>query len=338
MNNDIEIETPAPTGPIDFAELQKTLEDANEIAIFCHINPDGDCIGALFALGRTLMARGKKVTMISHDGIPGFFKFVPMTSETVATSTNVASLKERNFDLAVMVDCATKKRAGEAFFPIMDASTLITIDHHATNDGFAARNFIDPSASSTCEILHRLFTRAGWNITPKVAECLYMGIMYDTGRFMHSNTTPEVFRICSELLAAGISPAEIANHVYRDRSRASLHILGYALVNMKTAADGQVAWATIPRSVFHEYGATDSDTEGIVETLGAYDGCEVHIVFTEGPDGRARVSTRSAGKVLVNEVCALFGGGGHKFASGIRSEKTLQEIEKLVVAEVVRRL
>ena len=115
-------------------------------------------------------------------------------------------------------------------------------------------------------------------------------------------------------------------------------MLGHALSTMKFAADNRVVWATMPREVFRELGADDPDTEGIVEQLGKYTGCEVHILFTEGPDGKSRASTRSTGRIKVNEICAQFGGGGHDFASGLRIEMPIEELEKIFIQEVVKRL
>ena len=324
---------------MDFQPLDTELNKHQTFGLLSHINPDGDAIGAMLALGRALAARGKDVTYFSHDGVPDFFKFAVLPGETLIDKAAAGPFMENPFDAAVLVDCATKKRAGEALFPVMDnAGTVINIDHHVTNKTFAAMNFINDAASSTCEILYHFFEQCGWDITPDIAAPLYLGIMYDTGRFIHSNTTPEVFRICSDLVSRGANPAHIANSVFNKRSLAHIRMLGHAFASAQFTADNRVVWAVVPRTVFNELGAGDADTEGIVEELGAYAGCEAHMFFTEGPDGLSRVSSRSTGNIKVNEICAIFSGGGHDFAAGARSKLSLQQLADEFVAEVVKRL
>ena len=323
---------------MDFQKLNDILNAGSVFALFGHINPDGDAIGAAIALGRALRARGKAVTIFSQDGVPDFFRFITGPGDVIADkTTDAASLPA--FDTVVFLDCATKKRAGEGFFPIIDAAPVTaSVDHHGTNHLFATLNVIDGNASSTCEILFRFFTEHGWEITREMASPLYLGVMYDTGRFIHSNTTPAVFRICSDLVALGADPASIANNVYNKRSQAHLRMLGHALATMRTAADGRIVWAVAPRTIFRELGADDPDTEGIVEVLGGYAGCEAHIYFTEGPDGMSRVSSRSTGRINVSDVCKQFGGGGHDFAAGARVNRPLDHVVAEFIAAVEKKV
>jgi phosphoesterase RecJ-like protein len=324
---------------MEFKELERILHGPESFALFGHINPDGDAIGAMLALGRALKARGKSVAWFSLDGVPGFFEHMLLPGETFLDKHSAAPYDAHNPDAAVLLDCATPRRAGDEFAPIIKrAPVSVNIDHHVTNETFAAHNLILPAASSTCEILYEFMTACAWDITPDIAAALYLGVMYDTGRFIHGNTTPAVFRICSGLAARGADPAFIANGVYNNRSLASVRLLGYALNHMQTTADNRVAWAVIPRSVLLDLGATDIDTEGIVEALGRYSGCEAHMLFTEGPDGKSRASSRSTGRIKVNQVCQVFGGGGHDFAAGARNFMPLNELAEKFVAEVVSRL
>jgi phosphoesterase RecJ-like protein len=324
---------------MEYQELDQILNALDNFALFGHINPDGDAIGAMLALGRALKARGKTVTWFSLDGVPGFFKHLVQPGETFLNKETAGPHATHAFGAAILTDCATPRRAGDEFAPILKgAPVTINIDHHVTNETFADHNIILPQASSTCEILYEFMAACGWDITPDIAAPLYLGVMYDTGRFIHSNTTPDVFRICSDLVARGAAPSFIANGVYNNRSFASVRLLGHALNTMQTTTDKRVAWTIIPRTVLTELGATDIDAEGIVETLGRYSGCEVHIIFTEGPDGKSRASSRSTGRVKVNEVCSLFGGGGHNFAAGARNKLPVGELAEQFVAEVVKRL
>lgn len=320
---------------LPFEALKKVIDDNKSFALFCHINPDGDCVGAILALRLALLQIGKTdVRVLSEDGVPAYFRFLP-DADAVLSKADLAA----PVDVAMLLDCGTRKRAGESFFPFLDAAGMsVNIDHHISNAGFCDLNIIDGEASSTCEVLYHYFQFAGIEITRDIAICLYNGIMYDTGRFKHSNTTPEVFQICSRLVALGADSSRIAVRVYDHRSIAHLKMLGFALSNLQTTPDKRVAWIAIDRETFRRFGAEDEDTEGIVEMLGSYEECEVHIFFSEAEDGRSRVSMRSRGRVSVNDICLAHGGGGHRFAAGLRSKKPLSELVGIIVDAVVEAL
>ncbi|HOX27614.1 MAG TPA: bifunctional oligoribonuclease/PAP phosphatase NrnA [bacterium] len=320
----------------DFGSLLKAMKEAESISVFGHINPDGDSIGAILALNIYLRNIGKTdIRLYSRDGSPGFLKFLP-GSELIRVTENPETPPA---ELAVLVDCGGPRRAGEEMIPLIKAAKVCAVvDHHATNGGFGDIDIIDPRASSTCEILTRILEESGERMTPDLATCLYTGIMFDTGRFIHSNTTPDVFRACADLISAGANPSKIATSVYKHRSPAHLRMLGYALNNMKTAEDGAISWTVVERSVYDQLGAVDEDTEGIVEQIGAYSGCEAHIFFSQSTDGRTRVSMRSTGRVNVGKICEKFGGGGHDFAAGMRSKDPLNNIVERVITETVKAL
>jgi bifunctional oligoribonuclease and PAP phosphatase NrnA len=308
---------------LPFDELLKIIRENASFALFGHINPDGDSISAVLAFRIGLEQLGKRsVAMFSEDGVPRYFRWLPGADEMRSAADGVEPV-----DVAVLLDCGTRKRAGESFFPFLDkARTTVNIDHHVSNAGYCDLNIIDGAASSTCEVLYHFFQFAGVEITRSLAQLLYTGIMYDTGRFKHSNTTPEVFNVCARLVALGADPSSIATRVYDHRGMAYLKMLGYTLGNMHTTPDNRIAWIAVDRATYRRLGAVDEDTEGIVEMLGAYEECEVHMFFSEAEDGRSRASMRSRGRVSVNDICAKFQGGGHRFAAGFRSRDPLEKV------------
>jgi bifunctional oligoribonuclease and PAP phosphatase NrnA len=318
---------------MDFKALYNLLSESESVMVFGHINPDGDSIGAMLAMAAILEKMGKSnVRLYSRDGVPDFLHFLP-GAEKISDKNGANGA--RPAQLALLVDCGGPKRAGEDFVPLIESCPkLAVIDHHVTNSGFGHVNVTDPGASSTCEIITLFALDSGIEIDRALAVCLYTGMMYDTGRFMHSNTTTKVFRLCADLASLGADPSRIAAEVFRNRSISSLRLLGYALNNIQTDMDGAICWSVIERSVYHELGAKDEDAEGIVEQLGAYRGCEVHAVFGQAEDGRTRVSMRSSGRVNVGRICAKFGGGGHDFAAGLRSKEPLDTVTAKVLGEI----
>ena len=318
----------------DFAPIRQCLEENSSIYIFCHINPDADCTGAMIAMQRILTKSfGKKdVVMCSLDYVPKNLRFLKGASNINTLNMVDPAAKP---DLALLVDCGLPTRVGKEFGPILErAGAIAVIDHHANNTGGGNINFIDSNASSTCEIIFRFCESIG--ITPDLdtATALYTGLMHDTGRFMHTNTNPEVFRIASKLVELGADPAAIATSVYNDRPVSHLKLLGYALANMKTHRDGEVAYAVLPREIFEPIGATGEDTEGIVEAIGAYDGCRANFSITITAEGLARVSMRSRVGLSVGKICEKFGGGGHAYAAGFRSRAAADTVVEMVLAQL----
>lgn len=317
---------------MDFKALEEKLKSNHSFSIFGHMNPDGDSIGAMLSMAHILRNHfGKNdVRVFSRDGVPGFLKFMP---EADGISTDRERAMEK-VDLVLLLDCGTAKRVGDELAGCVEkAEHVAVVDHHATNTGFGELNLTDPDASSTCEILYRFVKEIGVNIDATLAIQLYTGIMYDTGRFIHSNTTPAVFEICSDLVSRGADPAEIAMNVYSARTLSHQRLMGYVMSNFKTAEGGAIAYCAMTRKQFEELGAVDEDNEGVVEQMGGYAGCEVHATFMELADGRVRVSMRSKGRVNVGKICKKFDGGGHDLAAGIRFRKPLDEVVEEVIAE-----
>ncbi|MFA6451688.1 MAG: bifunctional oligoribonuclease/PAP phosphatase NrnA, partial [bacterium] len=306
----------------DFTALRELIANHNSFIIFGHINPDGDSIGAMCAAALILETMGKTdVRLYSRDGKPTFLSFLPGADRI----QNRQTAGKHSAEVALLLDCGGPKRIGDEFLHLLEsAGTVAVVDHHATNGGFGKLNIIDPDASSTCEILARFVLDSKIEVSAELATCLYTGIMYDTGRFLHSNTTSAVFQACAELVRFGADPSDIAAKVFKQRSQARLRMLGYALNNLHTAENNAISWTTIERKVFEDLSAIDEDTEGIVEEIGAYAGCEAHVVFGQTPEGRTRVSMRSAGRVNVGDICAEFGGGGHDYAAGFRSKEPIE--------------
>ena len=321
---------------MDFHELTSLIQTHQSFALFCHINPDGDCIGAVLAMYQVLKKMGKQVYPISFHGVPSFLRFLPHADEIIPGD----KAKDLTAEVAIILDCGDEKRVGEELIPVLRrAAKRISIDHHISNNfSFADLNYVDPHASSASELIFRFLQQENSPLNSDIATCLYTGIMYDTGRFKHPTTTPQVFQVCSELVAAGADPSQIAIQVYDGRSVAHLRLLGYSLSNIHIEENNALAWAVIERDRVEAMGAKDEDFDGVVEMLGAHEGCEIHIIFSAGTDSRVRVSMRSKGNVDVSRIASKFGGGGHRAAAGLRLSKPMAEVIDMVLNECRERL
>lgn len=315
--------------PEVFAEVARMIDAASTFALFGHINPDGDSIGAVLAFHHALRAMGKTTHVFSPGAVPKFLDFLPGSGKVKARAPS--NLKA---DLAIALDCGAEKRVGDEFLPALRrARAVLNIDHHASNEPFGVLNVVEPKASSTCEIAALFMKSRGIEITKEIASCLYAGIMYDTGRFKHPTTSPRAFSICGELVAAGASPSEIAVKIYDGRSPAHLRFIAAAISAMKVEMGGRLVWAALTREQMHEIGATPEDAEGVVDMLGITRGCEIFMVFNVQPDGRVRGSLRSKGDVDISVVASKHNGGGHRNASGFRTPEPLDTVVERVVAE-----
>ncbi len=318
----------------DFAPIRRCFEESATVYIFCHINPDADCIGAMTAMQRILIKSfGKRdVTMCSFHHIPGNLHFLKGVESVLRPSdVDPAAIP----DLALLVDCGIPERIGRDFAPILErAGAIAVIDHHLTNTGGGNVNCVDTGASSTCELIYRFCEFCGIEPDRDTATSLYTGLMHDTGRFMHTNTTPEVFRVSAKLVEHGADPAAVATAVYNERPVSHLRMLGYALANMRILHDGQVAYVVLPHAIFAELQATGEDTEGIVESIGAFSGCRVNFTVTITGEGLCRVSMRSRIGVNVGKITERLGGGGHAYAAGFRSRESSENVVERILEQV----
>lgn len=317
--------------------LAETLTDAatairvsQTIVLACHVNPDGDALGSMLGLALALLPLGKTLTCLSEDGVPEILKFLP-GAERVQRATDTAS-----FDLALVVDSGDLPRVGSTIQPMVGrARRVVDIDHHVTAGAFGDIRVLDARAASTAEIVYALLRTLEVPLTPEIATCLFTGIITDTGSFRFQNVTPNTLTVAAALLEAGAPPAFISEHVFENRTFAATLLLGYALASLQKTAHGGIVWAHITAADFARAGAIDQDTEGIVSNVRGVRDAEVGILFREMAGGGVRVSLRSRETVNVAEIAALFGGGGHRMASGCSLDLPLAEAEQVVIDAVL---
>lgn len=321
--------------PVEREQMGKAvaaIRDASEILLACHINPDGDTLGSMIALALGLESLGKKATLLSADGVPALYTFLPETGR-IETRT-----ERRDFDLAIVLDAGDLTRVGVSAEAVQSAPRLMDIDHHVTAGQFGDIRLLDATAAATGEIVYDLLGALDVPLTLPIAECLLCALLTDTGSFRFMNVTPRTMEIAAAMIRQGASPNTIAENVFENKSFASQKLLGRALDSLQRTPDGRIVWAHVTQADFQAFAATDEATEGIVNAVRAVQGADVALFLREMPSGRLRVSLRSRDPFDVSRIAAAFGGGGHRLASGCTLDGPLAEAEARLVAEVQRQM
>jgi phosphoesterase RecJ-like protein len=237
-----------------------------------------------------------------------------------------------SYDLIVIVDTNSyvQLTAFDKWLKVSKIPVLV-IDHHLTGDGLGDVEIVDPTAAATGEIIFDLFKFAKWEITPDIAQALYVALATDTGWFRFDNTDSRVMRNASSLIEFGAKPTDIYHKLYQNYSTARLKLLGVMLNNLEFYRDGKIAIQHIMRSDFDATGAIGSDTEEFVNECQRVSVVKCAALFVELKDGGFRCSLRSDGSVDVQQIASELGGGGHKLASGVNLKGTLAEVKKLIL-------
>ena len=242
-----------------------------------------------------------------------------------------------NADLIFILDVSSWDRIGTPAAALQASpARRVCIDHHATNDGAADIDLLDPQAAAAGMLVYDLILALGGTITPAIASNLFVAIGTDTGWFRFSNTGPRVFEVAADLCRNGASPVGIYNCVYEQLRWQRMALLARGFTNFHSAAGGKIAWMALTRQMFDDTGADDEDVEGIVDLIRTVAGLEIVLLFREAPDGMIRISLRSKSNADVGRFAEQFGGGGHARAAGIRIAATLQEaIDRILYAAEV---
>jgi len=318
---------------ITLPKAADAIRRARHIVLACHVSPDGDALGSMLGLALALAPLGKDLTLLSQDGVPAIYQFLPQV-HLVQSSTECA-----RFDLALVLDCGDFARVGDRVKGLIArAETMVDIDHHAVAGAFGDIQVLDTQSASTAEIVYALLQSMELPLTPQIATCLFTGVTTDTGSFRYQNVSPQTLRIAAHLVEAGARPALISEHVFENKTFAATRLLGHALSSLSAADNRRIVWAHITAQDFLALQATDEDTEGIVGPVRGVRGADVGILFREMPtsDGKPsiRISLRSRPGIDVALIAQQFGGGGHALAAGCTVALPLAEAERVVVDAV----
>lgn len=313
----------------NFDEIIEVIENSKSIALSGHISPDGDAVSSCCALAMALENKGKDVSVFLEK-IPAKLNAVPYTDRIIHT------LPEGDFDLFIALDCGDEERLGYNSSLIKKCRT-INIDHHISNTCFGNLNYVDGDASSTSELVYRLLD--GWcNMDKDIAYALYTGIIFDTGCFKHSCTSPFTMKIAGELMTYDIPFTEIQEKLFYSHTFVEAKMLGTALENMVKYCDGRLAVSRLSIEEMENNGGNSKDADAVVSYIKNTDGVDAAVFFYEKKKGEIKASMRSNEKVNVSEIAQKFGGGGHVRASGCTLYGTFEKVMPALVEDLIKSL
>lgn len=300
--------------------LKNISQGADSILIAGHLRPDGDCTGACIATWRYLKdLYPKKEISVYMEQLPTTFHFMDSERKIISDT-----LPQEPVDLFLALDSSTPDRLGEAHRCFLQAKETVCIDHHVSNVGYAAENIVNPDASSTCEVLYDMMEEE--RITRDIAEALYIGIIFDSGVFRHSNTTRHTMEIAGKLMEKGIPFGRYIDECFYQRTYIQTQLLGRTLLTSMRLMDEKCIVACITRRMMEFYGAKTEDIEGIIDQLRVTKGVEVALLLHELDDQEYKVSMRSNSDVDVSKIAVYFGGGGHVKAAGCTMHGSIHDV------------
>ena len=312
-------------------KFKEYLERANTIAISGHVRPDGDCTGSSLALAQYIRDNfSEKQVDVYLEPIRDSFLFLS-GSELI-----LHEIKEESYDLFICCDCGDIERLGAFGRLYKKAKYRICIDHHISNDGFGDDSQIDPTGSSTCELLYGLMDSE--KVTKETATALYLGIVHDTGVFKHSNTTKTTMMVAGDLLEKGVDNSYIIDETFYAKTYLQNQLLGRALMESERLLDKKVIFSFISREMMDFYGCMPSDLDGIIDQLRITKGVEVAIFLYETGLHEYKVSMRSNQSVDVSKIAKLYGGGGHIKASGCTMTGTVHDVINNLTEHIEKQL
>ena len=311
----------------DLKTIIEHLKNDQFFAIYSHMQPDGDSIGSLLALGEALQDAGKRVFMFSPNKIPAAYAFLHGADRVLH---ELIDLKK---DITnVVLDCSDIERLGMFKETVLGSRVIINIDHHVTNQLFGTANLVDTEAAATGEIIFRLLRQIEFPISSSIAKSLYVAISTDTGSFKYENTTPVTHRIIADLLEHDIKPAVISQRIFDEKPLRFFMLLRDALSTLELYKDGQIALMTLSEDILKRNGASSDDLEGIVNFTRNIEGVELGILFYLGKDEQVKVGFRS--KTLdVSKLAGRLNGGGHSRAAGCRLQGEYEQQKDRVLSE-----
>ncbi len=320
-------------------EVIGEIRQADRFLLTTHENPDGDALGSLLGMHWLLESLGKDSAMyMSPDEFPLSHEYRHMTFEGLLGAPP-DDVDERT---VIFLDCGNIDRMPVDFLQ-RSGVHILNIDHHHDNTCFGTVNLVVPQASCTAEIVYDLAHELGAEITPRVADALYVGLVTDTGRFMYENTTAAAHRMAAGLIEAGVDTHAIYRRLFEDLPFRRLELLTRALQGVARYDEGTITMAMLARADYEQAGALETDSEGVIDHLRAVAGTKVAILVRElladERRGRRKVSLRATnGQVDVSVIARTFGGGGHRQAAGFTTELAPDELVGALREQVAMQL
>ncbi len=312
--------------------FREAISRPQRIVITTHIKPDADALGSSLGLANYLISKGHHVQVITPTNYPSFLNWMYGNDGVLIFKDGGEQQSAElvsNADLIFCLDFSSLKRIEELGALVQQSpARKVLIDHHLDPEDFADFTLWNTNAAATAELVYELIKELDDldKITPAIADCLYAGIMTDTGSFKHSSTSSNVHRIVADLIDRGANISVVSKLIYDNNSLSRLKLIGFALADRLTVFDNlKVAYITLSNEDLNRFNYQTGDTEGLVNYALSIKGIAMAAIIIERED-KVKLSFRSFGDVAVNDLARkYFNGGGHKNAAGGASDETLEE-------------
>ncbi|NUO08624.1 MAG: bifunctional oligoribonuclease/PAP phosphatase NrnA [Candidatus Brocadia sp.] len=316
-------------------DIHNVIKRYRHFLITTHVRADGDGVGSELALYHMLAGMGKSVCIVNDSPLPQIYKFiVPQTGMYI-----YPELPQDKAEVVFALDSPTLERLGKIQEIIPKEAVIINIDHHISNEYFGTINWVAENMCATGEIILTLLNEMNVDITADIATALYVAIVTDTGRFTHSNTTPEALRAAAFLIEHGARHTEISKHVYNTNPFNLIQLHAQVLNTAKLHVRDRIATIWLTKEMLEKAHINAIDTQEFADIPMSIDGVTVGVLFREMTKPNwVKVSLRSRDGFDVNNLAKKFGGGGHKYAAGCELQGSIAEVQQLVLGELEKAL
>ncbi|MDU4019435.1 DHH family phosphoesterase [Finegoldia magna] len=312
----------------EILKFKEQLKDANSIALISHLDPDGDNLGSLTALSRSLLNLGKKVYPIEFDKIPENLKFLP-NLDLLSDNTDI------NINMIICLDCANYERLGQIDELFNKAKYRINIDHHQSNEFYGDVNIVKKGYSSTCELVFDLINEINLPIDKDISMSLLTGISTDTGRFLYSATTADTLAKASRLVENGADMMKINELIYQSK-KFEAQLLENEILSKTEIYNDYVAFSFVMTDQLNKYNVEISDIDSVINTFRDTDKIKISVLIKQQTENEYKVSFRSKGNIDVGLIAKNLGGGGHKNAAATRITGDFETVSNKIKEEIDR--
>ena len=294
----------------EILKFKEQLNEASSIALISHLDPDGDNLGSLTALSKSLLNLGKKVYPIEFDKIPENLKFLP-NLDLLSENTDI------NIDMIICLDCANYERLGNIDELFNKARYRINIDHHQSNEFYGDVNIVKKGYSSTCELVFDVINEVNLPIDEEISMSLLTGLSTDTGRFLYSATTADTLAKASKLVEYGVDMMKINELIYQSK-KFEAQLLENEILSKTEIYNDHVAIGFVMTNQLNKYNVEISDIDSVINTFRDTDKIKISVLIKQQTENEYKVSFRSKGNIDIGSIAKNLGGGGHKNAAATK--------------------
>ncbi|MDU4333709.1 MAG: bifunctional oligoribonuclease/PAP phosphatase NrnA [Finegoldia magna] len=312
----------------EILKFKEQLNEASSIALISHLDPDGDNLGSLTALSKSLLNLGKKVYPIEFDKIPENLKFLP-NLDLLSDNTDI------NIDMIICLDCANYKRLGQIDELFNKSKFRINIDHHQSNEFYGDVNIVKKGYSSTCELVFDVINEVNLPIDEEISMSLLTGISTDTGRFLYSATTADTLAKASKLVENGADMMKINELIYQSK-KFEAQLLENEILSKTEIYNDYVAIGFVMTDQLNKYNVEISDIDSVINTFRDTDKIKISVLIKQQTENEYKVSFRSKGNIDVGLIAKNLGGGGHKNAAATRITGDFETVSNKIKEEIDR--